>query len=173
MAEEAVQSVKCDSLESEPEDRQRFLKKNKSPVNQVSRDYITLRQDFNSFYSLPNSLRVSHFLSKIERRGDSINFKIYLKNSTFCWVFWFKREKCVQKVKLSKKTNEPWKITENTKRPPRNKWCFFWLVSVLRTNYIGNISHLGNVTRICEMLNLHTIKDNTIYIFWIIFFWVW
>lgn len=34
MAEEAVQSVKCDSLESEPEDRQRFLKKNKSPVNQ-------------------------------------------------------------------------------------------------------------------------------------------
>lgn len=87
MAEEAVQSVKCDSLESEPEDRQRFLKKNKSPVNQVSRDYITLTQDFNSFYSLPNSLRVSHFLSKIERRGDSINFKIYLKNSTFCWVF--------------------------------------------------------------------------------------
>lgn len=77
MAEEAVQSVKCDSLESEPEDRQRFLKKNKSPVNQVSRDYITLTQDFNSFYSLPNSLRVSHFLSKIKQ-------EIYKKLNLHC-----------------------------------------------------------------------------------------
>lgn len=103
MAEEAVQSVKCDSLESEPEDRQRFLKKNKSPVNQVSRDYITLTQDFNSFYSLPNSLRVSHFLSKIGRRGDSINFKIYLKNSTFCWVFWFKEKSAFKKWSCQRK----------------------------------------------------------------------
>lgn len=109
-------------LESEPEDRQRFLKKNKSPVNQVSRDYITKTQDFNSFYSLPNSLRVSHFLSKIGRRGDSKNFKNQVKNSTFCRVFSFKK-KCVQKVKLSKEKYEPWKITVYTKRPHRNK-CF-------------------------------------------------
>lgn len=73
-------------------------------------------------------------------------------------------------MKLLKKIKEFWKIIKNIKRLFRNKWFFFWLVFVLRINYIGNISYFGNVIRICEMLNLYIIKDNIIYIFWIIFF---
>lgn len=47
---------------------------------------------------------------------------------------------------------------------------FFLVGFCFEINYIGNISYFGNVIRICEMLNLYIIKDNIIYIFWIIFF---
>lgn len=72
-------------------------------------------------------------------------------------------------MKLLKKINEFWKIIENIKRLFRNKW-FFLVGFCFEINYIGNISYFGNVIRICEMLNLYIIKDNIIYIFWIIFF---